>query len=55
MKKICGIEEIKTDYRLHYFVFTLPAELVDELPQQLISQTGSIERKVIRRIIEENE
>ena len=50
-----GIEEIKADYRLHYFVCTLPAKLADKLPQQLISQAGSIERKVMRKLIEENE
>ena len=39
----------------YYFVFTLPAELVDELPQQLISEASSIARKVIRKLIDEIE
>ena len=34
-----------------YFVFSMPAELVDELPQQLVRQAGAIAQKVIREII----
>lgn len=34
-----------------YFVFTLPQELVDELPEQLVSQAGAIAQKVLRNII----
>lgn len=34
-----------------YFVFTLPEELVDELPEQLVSQAGAIAQKVLRNII----
>ena len=34
-----------------YFVFTLPQELVDELPEELVSQAGAIAQKVLRNII----
>ena len=34
-----------------YFVFSMPAELVDELPQQLVRQAGAIAQKVLKEII----
>ena len=34
-----------------YFVFSMPAQLVDELPQQLVRQAGAIAQKVLREII----
>ena len=34
-----------------YFVFSLPAQLVDELPQQLVRQASAIAQKVIRELI----
>lgn len=36
-----------------YFYFSLPAELVDELPQELIRQASAISQKVIRELIKE--
>ena len=40
----------------YYFYFSLPPELLNELPQRLVHQAGSIARKVMRQIIlgEEN-
>ena len=35
----------------YYFCFSLPQELVAELPQQLIRQAGTIAHKVVREII----
>ena len=35
----------------YYFVFSLPEELVDELPQRLVRQTSEIARKVMKGII----
>lgn len=35
----------------YYFVFSLPQELVDELPQRMTCQAGSLAKKVIREII----
>ena len=34
-----------------YFVFTLDQELVEELPEKLVSQASAIAQKVIREII----
>lgn len=34
-----------------YFVFSMPAQLVDELPQQLVRQAGAIAQKVLKEII----
>lgn len=35
----------------YYFVFTLPKQLVDELPQQLVRQANAIARKVMIDLI----
>ena len=37
-----------------YFVFSMPAQLVDELPQQLVRQASTIAQKVIRELITNN-
>ena len=34
-----------------YFVFSMPEELVDELPQELVRQAGAIAQKVLRELI----
>ena len=34
-----------------YFVFSMPEELVDELPQELVRQAGAIAQKVIRELL----
>ena len=34
-----------------YFVFSMPEELVDELPQQLVRQASAIAQKVIRELL----
>ena len=34
-----------------YFVFSMPEELVDELPQELVRQAGAIAQKVLREFI----
>ena len=36
-----------------YFYFSLPAELVDELPQELMRQASAISQKVIRELVKE--
>lgn len=36
-----------------YFYFSLPAELVDELPQELIRQANAIARKVMNELVKE--
>ena len=35
----------------YYFVFSLPEQLVDELPEQLVRQASAIAQKVLREII----
>ena len=35
----------------YYFVFTLPEQLVAELPEQLVRQASAIAQKVIRELI----
>ena len=35
----------------YYFVFTLPEQLVAELPEQLVRQASTIAQKVIRELI----
>lgn len=35
----------------YYFVFTMPAVLVDELPEQLVLQAVAIAKKVVERIL----
>ena len=37
--------------RRYYFVFSMPEELVDELPQELVRQAGAIAQKVLRELI----
>jgi len=34
-----------------YFVFSMPVQLVDELPQQLVRQASTIAQKVIRELL----
>ncbi len=34
-----------------YFVLSMPEELVDELPQELVRQAGAIAQKVLRELI----
>ena len=36
----------------YYFVFTMPEQLVDELPAQLVRQARAIARKMMRSLIE---
>ena len=38
----------------YYFVFSLPEQLVDELPKQLVRQASSIAQKVMKNLIIEN-
>ena len=38
----------------YYFYFSLPAQLIDELPYQLQRQAGNIARKVLREILYRN-
>lgn len=35
----------------YYFVFTLPEQLVDELPHQLVRQASAIAQKVLKELI----
>ncbi len=35
----------------YYFVFSMPEQLVDELPMQLVRQAGEIARKVMKEIV----
>ena len=35
----------------YYFVFSMPAVLVDELPEQLVRQSKAIAQKVLRNIL----
>ena len=35
----------------YYFIFTLPEQLVAELPEQLVRQASAIAQKVIRELI----
>ena len=35
----------------YYFYFSLPAEMLNELPQRLVRQASSIANKVMRRLI----
>ena len=38
----------------YYFVFSLPEQLVDELPKQLVRQASAIAQKVVKNLIIEN-
>jgi hypothetical protein len=38
----------------YYFVFSLPEQLVDELPKQLVRQASAIAQKVMKTLIIEN-
>ena len=38
----------------YYFVFSLPEQLVDELPKQLVRQASSIAQKVMKNLIIDN-
>ena len=38
----------------YYFVFSLPEQLVDELPKQLVRQASAIAQKVMKNLIIEN-
>ena len=38
----------------YYFVFTLPEQLVDELPKELVRQASAIAQKVMNNLIIEN-
>ena len=38
----------------YYFVFSLPEQLVDELPKQLVRQASAIAQKVMKNFIIEN-
>ena len=38
----------------YYFVFSLPEQLVDELPKELVRQASSIAQKVMKNLIIEN-
>ena len=38
----------------YYFVFTLPEQLVDELPKELVRQASAIAQKVMKNLIIEN-
>ena len=35
----------------YYFVFTLPEQLIDELPHQLVRQASAIAQKVLKELI----
>lgn len=35
----------------YYFVFSMPEELLPEIPQELVRQAGAIAQKIIRNII----
>ena len=38
----------------YYFVFSLPEQLVDELPKELVRQASAIAQKVMKNLIIEN-
>ena len=38
----------------YYFVFSLPEQLVDELPKQLVRQASAIAQKVMKNLIIDN-
>ena len=38
----------------YYFVFSLPEQLVDELPKELVRQASAIAQKVMKNMIIEN-
>ena len=38
----------------YYFVFSLPEQLVDELPKELVRQASAIAQKVMKNLITEN-
>ena len=48
----CGLS-LGRDGR-YYFVFTLPEQLVDELPKELVRQASAIAQKVMKNLIIEN-